>query len=109
MALKKAGLSAKAKANTSVVKRSSQEMETLKSGVYADSKQKIGGSPVPSGRTVGVAVGTTLNMDNYESLRVDVWISDEVQDGETIEAAYDRLRGVISNQLVETVAEFKGE
>lgn len=106
MALKKTNLAEKAKANTAVSKRSSQSEETLKNGVHVDSKQKIG---APVGRTVGVAVGTTLNMDNYESLRVDVWISDEVQDGETIEAAYDRLRGVIANQLMETVAEFKGE
>ena len=104
MALKK-----KAEANTSVVKRNSDKSEkVLKKGVHVDVKQKIGSTHDMGGSTVvGLAVGTTLNMDNYESLRVDVWVSDSVRDGETTEEAYERLREVVSTQLTETVSEFK--
>lgn len=104
MALKK-----KVEKNTSVVKRNSDKTDTImKNGVHVDVKQKVGTAPNIDGSTVvGLAVGTTLNMDNYESLRVDVWISDSLKDGETVEQAYDRLREVVSSQLTETVSEFK--
>lgn len=103
MALKK-----KAEANTTVVKRNSDKSEDiLKNGVHVDTKQKTGNPTQQNETIVGLSVGSTLNMDNYESLRVDCWISDTVKDGETVEEAYNRLREVLSAQFVETVNEYR--
>lgn len=103
MALKK-----KAESNTTVVKRNSDKSEdVLKKGVYVDTKSKLGNPSTQSETIIGLSVGSTLNMDNYESLRVDCWISDTVKDGETTEQAYDRLRSVLSEQFVKTVEEYR--
>lgn len=103
MALKK-----KAEANTTVVRRNSDKSEDiLKNGVHVDTKQKTGNPTQQNETIVGLSVGSTLNMDNYESLRVDCWISDTVKDGETVEEAYNRLREVLSAQFVETVNEYR--
>ena len=103
MALKK-----KAEANTTVVKRNSDKSEDiLKNGVHVDTKQKTGNPTQQNETIVGLSVGSTLNMDNYESLRVDCWLSDTVKDGETVEEAYNRLREVLSAQFVETVNEYR--
>ena len=103
MSLKK-----KAESNTSVVKRNSDKSEdVLKNGVRVDNKQKMGNPTMQNETVIGLSVGSTLNMDNYESLRVDCWISDTVKDGETVEQAYNRLREVLSAQFVETVNEYR--
>lgn len=103
MALKK-----KAEANTTVVRKNSDKSEDiLKNGVHVDTKQKTGNPTQQNETIVGLSVGSTLNMDNYESLRVDCWISDTVKDGETVEEAYNRLREVLSAQFVETVNEYR--
>ena len=103
MSLKK-----KAESNTSVVKRNSDKSEdVLKNGVRVDNKQKMGNPTMQNETVIGLSVGSTLNMDNYESLRVDCWISDTVKEGETVEQAYNRLREVLSAQFVETVNEYR--
>ena len=49
------------------------------------------------------------NMDNYESLRVDVWLSDYVQDGETPENAIERIENFIDTALEQAVFNTVGE
>lgn len=53
--------------------------------------------------------GITKNMDNYESLRVDVWLTDEVAEGETVEQAYNRISALLTEVLEETVNEVVGD
>ena len=72
-----------------------------------DNKQKMGNPTMQNETVIGLSVGSTLNMDNYESLRVDCWISDTVKEGETVEQAYNRLREVLSAQFVETVNDYR--
>lgn len=77
----------------------------------------ISGSPLDhtvkhepyDGAKVGMSKGITKNMDNYESLRVDVWVTDKVEQGETIEEAYTRISAVLSEVLEQTVAEITEE
>ena len=47
--------------------------------------------------------GVTKNMDNYESLRVDVWLSDTVQEGETPESAAQRIESFIDATLEQAI------
>lgn len=55
--------------------------------------------------TVGVSLGITRNLGNYNSLRIDAWASDPVKEGETKEEVYDRLWAVVDAELEEKLAE----
>lgn len=88
-----------AEENTRVTLGTSKEQTSLKSGVPNDHSVKhLGQTPI-----VGISIGSTLNMENYESLRVDCWLTDTVHDGETFEEAYNRIRGIAENTLQETI------
>lgn len=99
--LKKA-LSERAVENTTVTKGTSKNQATLKQGVPNDhSRKHMSETPV-----VGVSIGITKNMDNYESLRVDCWLTDAVSEGETIEQAYERVVAVVDKTLQDTVSSY---
>ena len=92
-----------AKQNTQVTRGTSKEQEVLKEGIPNDHSNKhFKGAD----HTVGVSIGCTKNMDNYESLRVDVWLTDSVKDGETAEQAYSRIIGVVDETLHEIVQSY---
>lgn len=99
-------LKKKAEENTTVTKGTSKNQKTMKQGNPSDHhrKQNNTGADVDTDRTVvGINVGITKNMDNYESLRVDCWLTDTVKEGETVEQAYNRILGIVDNQLQNTV------
>ena len=96
----------KAKDNTTISKKTSDGVEVIKNGVPNDHSVKH--TPY-EGAKIGMSKGVTKNMDNYESLRVDVWLSDEVQPGETISEAYDRIGSVLDKTLEEAVLSSIGE
>lgn len=96
-------LKKKAEENTTVTRGTSKNQKTLKEGVPNDhSRKHLGNVPV-----VGVNLGTTLNMGDYESLRVDCWLSDEVHENETIETAFQRVVGIADKVLQETVQSYR--
>ena len=97
--MKVKSLREKAKDNSRVTRGTSKEQETLKGGVPNDHTRKL----ITDTPMVGVSVGSTLNMDNYESLRVDVWLSDTVKEGETVETAYKRVIETVSSTLEEVI------
>jgi hypothetical protein len=101
MALKKKSLKQTATENTTVTKGTSKNQETLKSGTPNDHHRKQ-----QSVGVVGVNLGITKNMDNYESLRVDCWLTDEVQPGETQQQAFERIIGVVDEVLQDTVQSY---
>ena len=93
----------KAKENSRVTKGTSKEQEVIKEGIPNDYTRKhITNTPL-----VGVNIGSTLNMDNYESLRVDVWLSDTVKEGEDIDTAYKRVIDIVNNTLQEVIKIYK--
>lgn len=99
----KTSLAAKAKENATVTRGTRGEQTELKKGVPAEHSRKHldGETPV-----VGVSIGITKNMDNYESLRADVWLTDKKQDNETLEEAYSRVAKITSEVLQEIVGEY---
>lgn len=98
----KKSLSERAVENTTVTKGTSKNQSTLKQGVPNDhSRKHMSDTPV-----VGVSIGITKNMDNYESLRVDCWLTDAVSEGETIEQAYERVVAVVDKTLQDTVSSY---
>lgn len=100
-ALKKT-LSEQAKENTTVTKGKKSEQTTLKAGTPRDQTVKT----LAGARVVGVSLGMTLNMDNYESLRADVWLTDSVAEGETTEQAYQRVHMVVQDTLFNIINQY---
>ena len=59
-------------------------------------------------QSFGISVGVTLNMGDFQSLRADVWLSDEIQESETREEAFERINEILQEELkrvVESVQE----
>lgn len=92
-------LKKKAKENTTVTKKSEGVVESIQKGTPLDHVLKHD----PKVRTIGMSKGVTKNMDNYESLRVDVWLSDEIRENETPEEAITRIESFIDKALEEAV------
>lgn len=61
------------------------------------------------GTKVNVALGYTLNLGNFQSLRIDLGVEDSRRDGETIQDAFDRVYGFVEAKLVEKINEAKSE
>lgn len=62
-----------------------------------------------SGTTVTVNLGYTLNLGNFQSLRVDLGCTDFVRDGEDKEAAMNRVYKFVEDQVIEKVTDAKKE
>lgn len=99
----KSSLVSKAKENTTVTRGTSKDQQVLKQGVPNEHSRKHLDGDVP---VVGVSVGITKNMDNYESLRADVWLTDKKANNESMEEAYARVAQIVSSVLQEIVSEY---
>ena len=75
--------------------------ESVKEGVPLDHAPKHG-VPIQA-RSVGMNKGITRNMGDFESLRVDVWLTDFVADDETPQEALARVEEIIDETLEEAV------
>jgi hypothetical protein len=58
---------------------------------------------------VSVTLGYTLNLGNFQSLRVDLGVVDHVRDGETTNDAINRVYDFVEAKVVEKVQEAKTE
>lgn len=86
----------KRKVSVTASKKTAQgDVEEVVNGVVADPTIK---QNTPLG-VVGMNLGVTLNMGNYESLRIDVWSTEEVAENETREEATDRLSSELTSIL----------
>lgn len=54
---------------------------------------------------VKVALGYTLNVGNFQSLRIDIGIEDSRRDGETITDAFERVYSFVETKLSEKIKE----
>lgn len=100
----KKSLSAQAEENATVTKGTSSNQTVLKDGNPNDHSRKHLNGDVP---VVGVSIGSTLNMGDYESLRVDVWLTDSVQEKESTQQAYERVVGIVDEVLQNIVNQYK--
>jgi methyl coenzyme M reductase subunit D len=51
----------------------------------------------------------TKNLGNYESLRIGISVEDFVRQGESVDAATERVYGFVENKLVEKVTQVTEE
>ena len=58
---------------------------------------------------VSVTLGYTLNLGNFQSLRLDLGIVDSSKNGENINQAFDRVYQFVENRLTEKINEAKAE
>ena len=58
---------------------------------------------------VSVTLGYTLNLGNFQSLRIDISVSDNKREGENTEQAFERVYGFVENKLAEKVKEASAE
>lgn len=58
---------------------------------------------------VRVALGYTLNLGNFQSLRIDLDITDNRRDGENINEAFDRVYKFVEEKLTAKVREAQSE
>ena len=58
---------------------------------------------------VSVTLGYTLNLGNFQSLRIDLGCTDFIRDGETFDSAMDRVYKFVEEQVISKVDEAKKE
>ena len=58
---------------------------------------------------VSVTLGYTLNLGNFQSLRLDLGIIDNKRDGENTNDAFERVYKFVEDKLTEKIAEAKAE
>lgn len=58
---------------------------------------------------VTVALGYTLNVGNFQSLRIDLGIEDSRREGENINEAFERVYEFVENKLGEKIKEASAE
>jgi hypothetical protein len=58
---------------------------------------------------ISVTLGYTLNLGNFQSLRVDIGCTDFVRSDETKELATDRIYKFVEEQVISKVDEAKKE
>ena len=58
---------------------------------------------------VSVTLGYTLNLGNFQSLRLDLGIIDNKRDGENTNEAFERVYKFVEDKLTEKINEAKSE
>tara|TARA_B110000259_G_scaffold98485_1_gene113714 strand:+ start:7227 stop:7436 length:210 start_codon:yes stop_codon:yes gene_type:complete len=58
---------------------------------------------------VAVGLGYTLNLGNFQSLRIDISITDNKRESENTSEAFDRVYGFVEEKLAEKVKEATSE
>jgi len=58
---------------------------------------------------VKIGLGYTLNLGNFQSLRIDLEVQDNKREGETTSEAFERVYAFVETKLQEKVNEAQGE
>jgi hypothetical protein len=58
---------------------------------------------------VSVTLGYTLNLGNFQSLRLDLGVIDNKKDGENTDQAFERVYNFVEGKLTEKIKEAQSE
>jgi hypothetical protein len=58
---------------------------------------------------VNVTLGYTLNLGNFQSLRLDLGVIDSARNGETVDQAFSRVYKFVEDKLTEKIKEAQEE
>ena len=64
---------------------------------------------VMSETRVKVDLSFTRNLGNYESIRINIGVEDDVRNGENVDSATDRVYTFVENKLIEKTREVEKE
>ena len=64
---------------------------------------------VMSETRVKVDLSFTRNLGNYESIRINIGVADNVRSGENVDSATDRVYTFVENKLIEKTREVEKE
>jgi hypothetical protein len=70
---------------------------------------EMGGVMENESTKVNVTLGYTLNLGNFQSLRLDLGVVDSKRDGETTAEAFERVYKFVEDKLTEKIQEAKSE
>tara|TARA_B110000503_G_C7090963_1_gene389403 strand:- start:687 stop:893 length:207 start_codon:yes stop_codon:yes gene_type:complete len=62
-----------------------------------------------SSAKVNVTLGYTLNLGNFQSLRIDLGVEDSEREGENVSDAFNRVYAFVEEKLTEKVKEASAE
>jgi methyl coenzyme M reductase subunit D len=82
-------------------------MEDLSQFGQSQSKREMGMSNEET--KVNVGLGYTLNLGNFQSLRIDISVTDNKRDGENINDAFERVYAFVEDKLSNKVKEASAE
>ena len=69
----------------------------------------MGGVMENDSTKVNVTLGYTLNLGNFQSLRLDLGVTDSAKNGETVDQAFERVYKFVEDKLTEKIQEAKSE
>ena len=69
----------------------------------------MGGVMENESTKVNVTLGYTLNLGNFQSLRLDLGVVDSKRDGESTAEAFERVYKFVEDKLTEKINEAKSE
>ena len=58
---------------------------------------------------VKVDLSFTRNLGNYESIRINIGVEDDVRSGENVDSATERVYAFVENKLIEKTCEVEKE
>ena len=58
---------------------------------------------------INVTLGYTLNVGNFQSLRLDLGIVDSKREGENVDEAFERIYKFVEDKLTDKIQEAKSE
>ena len=70
---------------------------------------RMGGTMENDTTKVSVTLGYTLNLGNFQSLRLDLGIVDSRRNGETPDQAFERVYKFVEDKLTDKINEAKAE
>ena len=70
---------------------------------------EMGGVMENDSTKINVTLGYTLNLGNFQSLRLDLGIIDSLRNGENIEQGFERGYGFVESKLTDKINEAKAE
>lgn len=63
--------------------------------------------PLDNGDRIGVSFGVTINMGDYQSLKVEAWAEGTKRGDETSSEAYKRLYDLVEKQANQKASEYQ--
>jgi hypothetical protein len=70
---------------------------------------EMGGVMENDSTKINVTLGYTLNLGNFQSLRLDLGVVDSKRNGETTNEAFERVYKFVEDKLTEKINEAKSE